>query len=66
MLRRTAPQVILRGFGSVFDVFGMTFNRKKYAPTLRSDIEALRNDWRIIGQDFHQAIRTFEQEDKQN
>lgn len=53
--RREKFQAFLRGFGSVVDISGSSFQPAEKQPRM-SDEQALRSDWMAIGNDFRKAM----------
>lgn len=49
---RRSPWAAFRdGVGSIFDLYG-----RRRRPRPRSDAEAMRHDWQMVGQDLHAAL----------
>lgn len=56
-IERLAQNPYIQGFGSIADIYGP--QTKKAPGTLANDIEALRSDWKTIGNDLRAAMNTY-------
>ncbi len=62
----TAAHSFLQGIGRIFDITGSyRLESRRTFLTQDSqaiDAEALRNDWRVVGEDMYAALHRFEKE----
>ncbi len=47
------------GFGSIWGIFGNFFDFKMYKTDKQADIEALKNDWGVLGNDLETSLQKF-------
>ena len=56
-IERLTQNPYIQGFGSIADIYGP--QTKKASGTLANDVEALRRDWKTIGNDMRTAMTTY-------
>lgn len=51
----------IKGFGKAIDLMGTRSFYKRGLYLKMSDYKALKSDWNMVGKDFKEAIKTYEE-----
>lgn len=54
----------IEGMSRNVDIFNTLREYNESETPMQADIDALKNDWCVVGEDLHSSIKTYEQEQK--